>query len=150
MYIYQFTAITMFYCNQIIFSAASQAYCLYQLQSLILMRDGSVVHEETVEFEPTCVAISPVNSHLAVGEAGGNKLRVFSFASGGLDLAKEVGLTGPINDAHYSPDQKYLVTGDSNRKVTLYNVPDYEKATNKEWGFHTAKVPGVQKIESTN
>ena len=36
---------------------------------------------------------------------------------GGLDLVKEIQLTGAVQDLQYSPDQKYLVAADSNRKV---------------------------------
>jgi hypothetical protein len=36
----------------------------------------------------------------------------------GLDLVKEVQLTGTIQDLAYSPDQKYIAAADSNRKVS--------------------------------
>ncbi len=43
------------------------------------------------------------------------------FQEGGLDLVKEIQLTGAVQDLMYSPDQKYLVAADSNRKVyTLF------------------------------
>jgi hypothetical protein len=35
----------------------------------------------------------------------------------GLDLVKEVQLSGTIQDLAYSPDQKYIAAADSNRKV---------------------------------
>ena len=53
---------------------------------------------------------------------------------------KEISLTGAAQDLSFSPDNKYLVTADSNRKVTLFNAGFYDKPHNKEWGFHTAKV----------
>merc|ERR1711981_803492 len=50
-------------------------------------------------------------------------------------------LTGATMDVAYSPDQKHLVTADSNRKVTLFSAGGgYDKPNNREWGFHTAKV----------
>merc|ERR1712059_67709 len=61
-------------------------------------------------------------------------------SGGGMDLVQELTLTGSAMDVSYSPDQKYLVSADSNRKVTLFNAGTYDKPTNKEWGFHTAKV----------
>jgi len=93
-----------------------------------------------VEFEPSCCAYSPTHNHLVVGENSGNMVRVYSTQAGGLDLVKEITLTGSAQDLAFSPDQKYLVSADSNRKVTLFNAGVYDKPTNKEWGFHTAKV----------
>jgi len=93
-----------------------------------------------VEFEPSCCSYSTASNNIAVGEAGGNTLRIYNVAEAGLDLVKEVQLSGPITDVQYSPDQKHVVTADGNRKVTLYSVPAYEKPHTKEWGFHTAKV----------
>ncbi|CAD7005464.1 unnamed protein product [Ceratitis capitata] len=43
----------------------------------------------------------------------------------------------------YSPDNKYLVACDANRKVILYAVEEYKLAHNKEWGFHNARVNTV-------
>ena len=33
---------------------------------------------------------------------------------------------GTVTDAAYSPDNKYLVACDTNRKVILYTVPEYK------------------------
>lgn len=33
---------------------------------------------------------------------------------------------GTVTDAAYSPDSKYLVACDTNRKVVLYTVPEYK------------------------
>ena len=46
----------------------------------------------------------------------GNTVRIYS-TNAGMDLVKEITLTGATMDVAYSPDQKYLVTADSNRKV---------------------------------
>jgi WD40 repeat protein len=114
---------------------------LATMRSLVVLKDGAVELELPVEYEPSCLSYSSKLQQLAVGEAGGNLLRIYSAAGGGLDLAAELSLTGTCMDANYSPDQRYLVTADSNRKVTLFTAGgSYEKATNKEWGFHTAKV----------
>jgi WD40 repeat protein len=56
-----------------------------------------------------------------------------------LTLTKSVRLSGPVTDVAYSPNGKFVVTADANRKVTLFDA-DYEKANPREWGFHTAKV----------
>jgi len=113
------------------------------LKSLMLMRGGEIIHEESVEFEPSSIAFSPNVNHLAVGEANGHLLRIYSSQNNGLDLVKEITLSGSVQDLTFSPDQKYLCSADSNRKVTVFNVGSYEKAHSNEWGFHTAKVNSV-------
>ena len=110
------------------------------MKSIVTMKNGAVVDEMNVEYEPSCCAFSAQHHHLVVGEAGGNTVRVYSTQGGGLDLTKELTLTGAAQDLSFSPDAKYLVTADSNRKVTLFNAGFYDKPHNKEWGFHTAKV----------
>ena len=42
-----------------------------------MMRGGSIVHEERVEFEPSSLAYSSAVSHLAVGDAKANLLRIY-------------------------------------------------------------------------
>lgn len=46
----------------------------------------------------------------------------------GSTLTRDLQLThlGPVTDVSYSPDDKYLVTCDANRKVILYSVPEYK------------------------
>jgi len=112
------------------------------LASILQVEAGSVKHELRVEFEPSCCSFSSQLGHLAVGDAGSNTVRVFATGNGGLDLVTdEIKLTGTPMDLAYSPDQKYLVVADSNRKVTLFSAGGgYEKPHTKEWGFHTAKV----------
>jgi len=112
------------------------------LKSIVVMLNGEIKSEANVEYEPSCCAYSPTLKHLVVGEANGNVLRVYSTepSSTHLDMIQEITLTGSAMDLAFSPDQKYLVSADSNRKVTLLSAGTYEKATNKEWGFHTAKV----------
>ncbi len=111
------------------------------VNSIIAFENGEVVAEKRVDFEPGCVAGSDVLNHVAVGNDA-MELRVYDVNS--LDEVKVVKLSGALTSAAYSADSKLLVVGDSNRKVTLFNAVDnYEKANNKEWGFHTAKVTCV-------
>jgi len=113
---------------------------LVTLKSIVMLKGGSVEQEIGVEFEPSCCSYSSTHQHLAVGEVSGNMVRIYS-TNAGMDLVKEITLTGATMDVAYSPDQKYLVTADSNRKVTLFSAGGgYDKPNNKEWGFHTAKV----------
>lgn len=36
---------------------------------------------------------------------------------------------GPITDCAFSPDREYLAASDSNRKVILYKVPEFNVST---------------------
>jgi len=110
------------------------------LKSIIMQRGGAIVAELPVEFEPSAIAFSTAHNQLAVGEAGGHLIRIYSTQNDGLDLLKELHLSGNTMDLAYSPDQKYLVSADSNRKVTVYLTGSYEKPHKNEWGFHSAKV----------
>ena len=98
--------------------------------------------EENLDFESSCVALSPDSSSLAVGDSAGMAVHIYSVADGGASVSAvtKLALRGAPSDCAYSPDGKYFVTADSDRKVTLYNVDGYTKANQREWGFHSAKV----------
>ena len=94
-----------------------------------------------MSYEPTCVSINEELNHVAIGDAS-SKIHVYSLVNNSSfsdDKISEMTLGGALTNLSYSPDHKYLVSSDSNRKVTLFDSK-YEKANNKEWGFHTAKV----------
>jgi len=112
------------------------------LKSLILMSKDTVLLEENLDFESSCVALSPDSSSLAVGDSAGMAVHIYSVADGGASVSAvtKLALRGAPSDCAYSPDGKYFVTADSDRKVTLYNVDGYTKANQREWGFHSAKV----------
>ena len=111
------------------------------LKSVLLMSGGDVVlHETNLDFEGSCVAISPDKTTLAVGDSTNNNVHVYDIESAGIVAKKKLALTGAVTDVSFSPDGKYLVTADANRKVTLFTTGDFEKPNTREWGFHTAKV----------
>ena len=106
------------------------------------LRNNQVVHETKVNFEPSAISILN-DEEFAVGESsGGNTVYIYGVTGdGGMEERKKIALSGAVTDLCYSPDGSYLVTSDGNRKVTLFSVAnDYQKATTREWGFHTAKV----------
>ncbi|XP_026738812.1 actin-interacting protein 1-like [Trichoplusia ni] len=92
-----------------------------------------------IKYEPTCVTIDPKTKHVAVGGAD-NKVHIYSLSSGALSPGAELEHLGAVTDARYSPDSRYLVACDANRKLILYTTDEYKLAHNKEWGFHTARV----------
>jgi len=110
------------------------------LKSLILMDNDTVVLEENLEYESSCVALSPDKSSVAVGDSAGNAVHVYTIDGTTLSAKTKVSLSGSPSDCAYSPDGNYFVTADSNRKVTLFSADEYTKVNTREWGFHTAKV----------
>ncbi len=84
------------------------------------MRNGQVIHEESVGFEPSSVSILN-DEEIAVGEGSpGNSVRIYGLADNGITERKSLNLTGACTDLAYSPNGSYLVTSDGNRKVTLF------------------------------
>ena len=55
-----------------------------------------------------------------------SKVHVYSLENGTLKAVRELSHTGAITCLEFSPDGAYLAVGDSNRKVCLYQCPDYE------------------------
>lgn len=53
------------------------------------------------------------------------QIRIHRLSDTTISLKIELEHLGRVTDAAYSPDSKYLVTCDTNRKVVLYTVPDY-------------------------
>lgn len=111
------------------------------VNSITLVNNGEVLSDLNVDFEPSAVSILN-DEELAIGESSaGNSARIYGIAGNALEERKKIALSGAVTDLAYSPDGSHLVTADSNRKVTLFNVGnDYAKANPREWGFHTAKV----------
>lgn len=97
------------------------------VNSLVVLQGNTVREEIKVDYEPSCVSISkePIDGEtlVAVGDAGqqeGRSVHIYTLQDGGALLAKaKAPLSGSVTDVAYSPDGKYLVASDSNRKVTL-------------------------------
>ncbi|XP_049693412.2 actin-interacting protein 1 [Helicoverpa armigera] len=92
-----------------------------------------------LSYEPTCVSIDPKSRHVAVGGAD-NKVHIYTLDVRTLSPGVTLDHLGAVTDVRYSPDSKYLVAADANRKLILYSTDDYKLAHNKEWGFHSARV----------
>ncbi|XP_011165821.1 actin-interacting protein 1 isoform X2 [Solenopsis invicta] len=97
----------------------------------------------SINYEPSCVSINPECGDVAVGSTSDNKVYIYELSDTTLTQKTELEHLGPVTDASYSPDNKYLVACDANRKVILYTVPEYKLAHNREWGFHNARVNSV-------
>jgi len=51
---------------------------------------------------------------------------IYELSDTTLTQKTELEHLGPVTDVSYSPDNKYLVACDANRKVILYAVPEYK------------------------
>lgn len=109
------------------------------VKELAIVIGGSKQSSLPLKYEPTCVSIDPKSRYVAVGGAD-NKLHLYTLDVRTLTPGVELEHLGPVTDVRFSPDSKYLVASDANRKVILYSTEEYKLAHNKEWGFHTAKV----------
>lgn len=58
-----------------------------------------------------------------------SKVHVYRLAGSELTPKTEIEHLGPVTDCAYSPDLKYLVASDANRKVILYSVADDYKVS---------------------
>ncbi|XP_046749096.1 actin-interacting protein 1 isoform X2 [Diprion similis] len=113
------------------------------VRQITIVQDGKKVSSLSVDFEPSCVTINQENGDVTVGGTTDNKAHVYELSGTNLSPKTELQHLGPVTDASYSPDNKYLVVCDANRKVILYALPEYKLAHNKEWGFHNARVNSV-------
>ncbi|XP_014604256.1 PREDICTED: actin-interacting protein 1 [Polistes canadensis] len=110
------------------------------VKQIIVTQEGRKVSSIPTEYEPSCVSINQDNANVAIGSATDNKVYIYELVGTTLTQKTEVVHLGPVTDVAYSPDNKYLVACDANRKVVLYAVPEYKPAHNREWGFHNARV----------
>ncbi|XP_043289268.1 actin-interacting protein 1 isoform X2 [Venturia canescens] len=113
------------------------------IRQINLTQGGRKVAKLPIDYEPSCVSINQENGDVAVGSSSDNKVYVYGLSGTALSLKLELEHLGPVTDVSFSPDNKYLVACDANRKVVLYVVPEYKLAHNREWGFHNARVNTV-------
>lgn len=92
---------------------------------IIVVQDNRKALSLPISYEASCVSINAETQEVAVGGSD-NKVHVYSLNGAQLELKLELEHLGTITDCAYSPDNKFLVACDSNRKVILYDVPDYK------------------------
>ncbi|KAL3274190.1 hypothetical protein HHI36_015607 [Cryptolaemus montrouzieri] len=112
------------------------------VNEITIVQDNRKVNTVKVDYEPSSVSCSQ-RGHVAIGGSADSKVHIYEISGNSLTPLKEVTHRGAVTDVAYSPDDNHLVACDSNRKVILYKVPEYELANNKEWGFHNARVNTV-------
>uniref|UniRef100_A0A0V0G6W9 Actin-interacting protein 1 n=1 Tax=Triatoma dimidiata TaxID=72491 RepID=A0A0V0G6W9_TRIDM len=124
------------------------------VKEVVVLQNNMKLHSIPVNYEPSCVSINSEEPFVAVGGAMDNKVHIYNLNGTNLSEKCVCEHLGQITDCSFSPDGKHLVACDSNRKVILYKVPEFQLAHNKEWGFHNARVncvawsPNSQQVAS--
>jgi WD repeat-containing protein 1 (actin-interacting protein 1) len=113
------------------------------VKEIVVVQENRKVSSLPISYEASSVSINADTRDVAVG-GDDNKIHIYTLnGNSQLELKLELEHLGAITDCVYSPDNKYFVACDSNRKVVLYGVEEYKPAHNKEWGFHNARVNKV-------
>uniref|UniRef100_A0A915PZ21 Actin-interacting protein 1 n=1 Tax=Setaria digitata TaxID=48799 RepID=A0A915PZ21_9BILA len=109
-------------------------------KSVTLFSDCKQMTSENIDYEASCVAVTPDSRLIAVGSQEG-KVHIYELNGNHIEEKKTISQTGSITSLSWSPNGNYLVATDANRKVIPYSVDnDYNCATEKDWTFHTARV----------
>jgi len=113
-------------------------------QSLNVLKNGQVVSNLKVSYNPASVAVAPGDGKVAVG---GEDNKVHLYTLNGNDL-KEAGVIDghrfPVTAVAYSGDGKYLATGDKGNQIYLWNASDNSNVHNTKWVYHSAKINNLK------
>lgn len=101
-------------------------------KEITVVQDKRVVSNLPISFEASSVAVNPDTMDVAVG-GDDSKVHIYSLAGTTLTPKTELVHLGPVTDCAYSPDRKYLVACDANRKVILTSVEEYKVSSTSEW-----------------
>lgn len=99
------------------------------VNEITVIQDNRKVSTLKVSYEPSSASVSP-RGDVAIGGTMDNKVHIYELKGTELVQKLELDHLGPVTDVAYSPDDKYLVASDSNRKVILYSVPEYKVRSN--------------------
>lgn len=95
------------------------------VKELVVVKENRIIFSLPINYEAACVSINSETSEVAIG-GDDNKIHIYSLSGSQLELKLELIHLGVVTDCVYSPNNKYLVACDSNRKVILYEVPEYK------------------------
>lgn len=112
--------------------------------SVILIKSNQIACALDVKFEPTCCAISPDASIVAVGhkEKG---VHIFKVNGDTLEPgAGEIkGLFNAVTVVKFSPDGKLLAVGDRHKEISLWKTDDWANVVKDLWVYHQASVTDI-------
>jgi len=107
--------------------------------SIVVIKDGKVATKLPAKYQPTCVSFSVDDTLLAVGAKDNN---IYLYSVSGTKLSEGPvlkGHRGPLTVVSYSPDGKYLCSGDHNRDIFVWDLKTNQIKI-QGWVFHTARV----------
>jgi WD40 repeat protein len=123
-------------------SKKSDLVVAVNLNSVVVIKGGKQVSKLSTKYEPTSVALNVDNTQVAVG-AKDNKIYVLNVNGDSLSDAFVLeGHRGPLTSLEYSPDGKYLASGDYQRDIFVWNLAT-KSIQIQGWVFHTAKVNSI-------
>ncbi|VDM95936.1 unnamed protein product [Thelazia callipaeda] len=110
------------------------------VKSVVVFVNGKEASSLNINYEASCVSISPDATSFVVGSQDG-KVYVYAMNDNKIKEIKTISHTGTVTSLSWSPDGNYFVATDANRKVVPYSVTDnYSVVAKKEWTFHSARV----------
>lgn len=121
-------------------AAAANLVITACVNEVVILRDGKIASSLKVSYEPQCVTIEPSGHDVVVGSGKENLAHVYRLDVNTLTETSTLSLSGTATDVKFSPDGRYLATGDTNRKVSLFAFPGYQPIITTEWSDHTARV----------
>lgn len=95
------------------------------VNEITVIQDNRKASSLKVSYEPSSASVSS-GGDIAIGGTVDNKVHIYELNGTELVLKSELDHLGAVTDVAYSPDDKYLVACDANRKVILYSVPEYK------------------------
>lgn len=95
------------------------------VRDVTVVKDKKKLFSLPIKYEASCVAANPETLDVAVG-GDDNKVHIYTLTENQLNVKTELEHLGAITDCAYSPNNKYLVACDSNRKVILYTTDEYK------------------------
>lgn len=94
-------------------------------KDVTVVKDKKKLFSVPIKYESSCVATNGELLDVAVG-GDDSKVHIYTLTENQLNVKTELVHLGAITDVAYSPDNKYLVACDSNRKVILYTTDEYK------------------------
>lgn len=94
----------------------------------LLLQNNRVAFTLPINFEASSVSTNAATTDVAIS-GDDSKVHIYQLNGTTLTPKTEIVHLGPVTDCAYSPDNKYLVACDANRKVILYSVDEYKVST---------------------
>lgn len=95
------------------------------VKDIVVIQENRKVSSIPIAYEASSVSVNSETSEVAIG-GDDSKVHIFTLNGTNLVVKQELEHLGAVTDLCYSPDNKYLVASDSNRKVILYELPEYK------------------------